>query len=69
MHWAGLTATMNYYGPLTQPFNGNNVLGDYRLDGKALFDLEAAPMSATASRSRWAPRTCSTPIRPNRPMF
>lgn len=39
--WAGLTATMNYYGPLTQPFNGNNVLGDYRLAGKALFDLEA----------------------------
>jgi iron complex outermembrane receptor protein len=39
--WAGLTATTNYYGPLTQPFNGNNVLGDYRLAGKALFDLEA----------------------------
>src|SRR4051812_5024849 len=38
--WAGLTATMNYYGPLTQPFNGNNPLGDYRLRGKALFDLE-----------------------------
>jgi iron complex outermembrane receptor protein len=39
--WFGLTANMNYYGSLLQPFNGNNALGDYKLKAKALFDLEA----------------------------
>jgi iron complex outermembrane receptor protein len=39
--WLGVTATADYYGPLLQPFNGNNVLGDYHLNGKILFDLEA----------------------------
>jgi iron complex outermembrane receptor protein len=39
--WLGATATMDYYGPLLQPYNTNNSLGDYKLAGKALFDLEA----------------------------
>ena len=39
--WFGMTATMDYYGPLLQAFNGNNPLGDYKLAGKALLDLEA----------------------------
>jgi iron complex outermembrane receptor protein len=39
--WLGVTATANYYGSLLQPFNGNNVLGDYHLNSKILFDLEA----------------------------
>jgi iron complex outermembrane receptor protein len=38
--WLGATATANYYGPLTQPFNGNNPAGDYKLNGKILFDME-----------------------------
>lgn len=39
--WFGATATMNYYGPLLQPINTNVTAGDYKLAGKALFDLEA----------------------------
>jgi len=38
--WFGATATMNFYGPLLQPNNNNNVLGDYKIKGAALFDLE-----------------------------
>jgi iron complex outermembrane receptor protein len=39
--WVGVTATANYYGSLLQPFNGNVASGNYHLNSKLLFDLEA----------------------------
>lgn len=39
--WLGMTATLNYYGSLLQPFNANIPAADYHLANKILFDLEA----------------------------